>query len=313
MSKIMFSLLVHEEPLVILDQLVNLFKYNPNSMVVIHFNPKFSEKEGSLHYDDLIAMLSTWDNVYLNPERLPVGKDDIIQAHISNFMYVREVAFDYFYFIASNELFLKEGAEAFVSDYDYGCEKLKKPKWHYIENLQRDKYLQAILAAVGGKEYYYSQIEGTFYSKKIMTRVSEVIFQEYDYRRQEEKYPRDEVYFSTLAVNLFPNEKRYDGCLCKIKWQGKILFTSLKTVKRIVGGQTPYYSVKRVDRKINDYLRCYIRHYVLGYDRDFQDIYPYEFRNASLFKIHCLNFYYSVKYFIRDKISKVYRFVFRKK
>lgn len=313
MSKIMFSLLVHEEPIVILDQIVNLFKYNPNSSVVVHFNPNFNRGESVLTCEELLNIFSDFKNIYVNPNRLKVGKDDIIQAHLSNFRFVENVEFDYFYFIASNELFLKTGAEEFVSGYRYGCMAQKKPNWHFIENLRLDSGLQNIYSYLNKKEYYYSQIEGSFYNKDIMSKIVSIIEMSYDFHVQNQTYPRDEIYFSTIAVNLYGNENRYDGCLCKIKWQGKILFTSINAVKEVFNQKSSYFTVKRVDRKIDDYLRCYIRHYLLKYENDFEQYYHYDFKNPKIWRIKVKDFALWVKYFCRDKLAKVYRFIFRKK
>lgn len=313
MSKIMFSLLVHEEPLVVLDQITNIFKYNPNSYVVMHFNPIFKANDGQMTLDELMVILNKIPNVFINDNRISVCKDDIIQAHISNFYFVKDVDFDYFYFIASNELFLRSGAEAFVSNYEFGCETLKKEKWHYYDYMKSDAGLCNIFKNIGSDEYYYSQIEGSFYSKKIISTIMDIINKSFDYREKHDFYPRDEVYFSTIAGNLFHNTEHYNGCLCKIKWQGKILFTPIRTVKKIINKKSDYFSVKRVDRKIDDYLRNYIRHYVLKYDVDFQKYYQYEFKKKTLFKIYMLNYKYSIMYFFRDKIAKTYRFIFRKK
>ena len=179
MKKIMFSLLVHEQPLVILDQIINVKRNNPNSMIVIHINPKFKDDD-SFSLKDLLKIVLKFDYVFINDKRLNVGKDNIIQAHVSNFKYVKDVEFDYFYFIASNEVFLKKGAETFVENYDFGCEKVKYEKWFYINQMNNDIYLNNIFQTINSKEYYYSQIEGSFYSKEMIQKIMDIIEKNYN-------------------------------------------------------------------------------------------------------------------------------------
>ncbi len=309
----MFSILVHEEPDVILDQLENIFHFNNESMVVIHFNPTFNQGVSTLSFERLLLILEQYKNkVFVNPERLEVGFANIIQAHLSNYKYVKNVDFDYFYFISSNELFLKSGVSDFVGFYDYGCEKRKNPKWHYINELNRDDSLKKILSCINSNTYVYSQIEGTFYSKRIFDRICSIIEGNYNYKTDQKViYPREEVYFSTIAACLFKNDNCYENCLCKIRWQGKILFTSIRSVKKVLDKSSNYYSVKRVDRRFNNYLRSYIRDYLTNYG-DRLPKYSLNIKKRSLLLIYFLNLYYLLIYFIRDKIAKIYRFLIKK-
>lgn len=313
MTKIMFSLLVHEKPIVILDQVMNILKYNPTSSIVIHFNPAFVDDDNDMKLDALLRILYSFDNIYINTNRVRVCKDDIIQAHLSNFEFVKNQNFEYFYFIASNELFLKSGLANFIKDYDYGCECIKKDNWHYFDIMSKDPDLEKIKKLLNTNEYYYSQIEGSFYSKNIMSKIVSIINKCYDYKKDHYFYPRDEVYFSTIAINLFRDFNRFDGCLCRIKWQGKILFTSLKSINKIVNCKDYCFSVKRVDREINNYLRSYIRHNIAKTDVDFIKQYPYSFKKITLYKVYAFDLYYRFIYFFRDKIARLYRLLFNKK
>ncbi len=314
MYQIMFSLLVHEEPDVILDQIINLNHFNNNCALVLHLNPKFKFEQYDYTLEEFTEKINKFGNVFINNQRLEVGKDDIIQAHISNFQFVKKVDFTYFYFIASNELFIKEGLYKFISQFEYGCEDLLKEKWHYFDLMQKDPDLKKIIKESGNADYSYSQIEGSFYKKELFLTIEDIIARNYDYKKQVGKYPRDEVYFSTIANGLYKEQYHYSSCCCKIRWQGKILFTSLGSIKKILKNDSlHYFSVKRVDRRINDYLRSFVRKTIGQYSDETKKEVKQEVKEASQIKIKMLNLFYLVKYFFRNILANMYRFIFRKK
>lgn len=311
MTRVLFSLLIHEEPDVVLDQLNNILYFNPNSYVVIHINHKFTIGKSKISLEQMVQIIKKkYKRVYINPIRLNVSHCNIIQAHISNF-YSFPSDFDYFYFVASNELFLKYGAENFVSNYDYGCESKINDKWYYINNMKEDIGLIKIQSMIKSNQYYYSQIEGSFYSKKIMTHIVDIICRCYNCENdQNVVYPREEVYFSTIARNIYKTCRTFDSCLCKIRWQGKILFTSLSSIKKVLKSSC-LFSVKRVDRKLNDYLRSYIRDKKVKYVVS-DELKPYVVEQSYI-KICIKNMYFKTIYFFRNILAKTYRCVFKKR
>lgn len=308
MNTIVFSLLVHEEPEVIIDQLVNLFFYNPNSLVVIHINPVFKYSAAIPNYEMLVEKLRSFKGVIINPERLKVGLNDLIQAHISNYRAVQDIDFSYFYFIASNELFLRPGVDRFIQQFDFGCENKQNKDWAFIDIMHSDMDLHRIQKNNDILGYSYSQIEGSFYSKEIMGRMTSIIEKEYDYTRKEVIYPREEIYYPTIANGVFKNDHRYDGCCCKIRWEAGVLFTSLRAVNEIAKQKEDnnFYSVKRVDRQLNNYLRSYIRNHVGKYNNQVKSMCDIEISECPMWKIHFLNGYYLFIYFCRRRIALLY-------
>lgn len=259
MAKIAFSLLVHEKPLVILDQVINILSFNPNSIIVLHFNPRFNEND-ELPLDSLLSTLKKDNRVYINPHPVQVSIDNIIQGHLSNYNFVKKEKFDYFYLIASNELFVCSGAEAFVQKYDYGCFHNKNKNWVYFDKMSSDESLRKIIGKDPKDGYYLSQVEGSFYSKEIFGAMVETIENNFGYKNQTQVYPREEMYFSSITGNFYNEQKRYDGCLCFINWK-RGLFVSIKDIKRTIKSENAF-SVKRVERQSNNYLREYIRRLV---------------------------------------------------
>lgn len=313
--KILFSLLIHEEPDVVLETILNILKYNPGSGIVLHINPHFSQGRSSLTLEDLLGLLPSIDaGIYVNPQRLEVGFANLIQAHDSNCSFAHSIDYDYFCFVSSNEMFLRAGLSEEIGEHSFGCQYLNPKKWHYLDNAEKDPALTAIRQRLGGAELVYSQVEGSFYRKEIIEKLFEEIDKDFDWHHDVDLYPREEIYFSTVAKALYPNADRYDGCSCKIRWQGKILFVPIRTADAVKAGKVAgAYSVKRVDRRLDDYLRCYIRHYLLQDDQDLQAFLKKPLPVVPMRAIKKADRKYRFIYFWRDKIAKTYRFVLRKR
>ena len=296
MFRIAFSLLVHEKPLVILDQIVNILTFNPNSIVVLHFNPNFRNND-CLNHKELIALLENEDRVIVNPHPVNVSIDNIIQGHLSNYHCVENLEFDYFYLIASNELFVCHGAEDFVEKFDYGCFHNKNNDWVYFEKMSSDESLANILCQSSNQGYYLSQVEGSFYSKAIFSSMVGLIEKNFDYKNQKVVYPREEIYFSSITGKMYQNLKRYNGCLCFINWK-RGLFVSIKDVKKVIGSDS-LFSVKRVDRQIDNYLREYIRR-LIDFNSDSTSLKKWKAiipsNHLNLFQIYFIDCFWNVAY-----------------
>lgn len=299
MASIVFSLLVHERPLVVLDQIKNILSFNPNSTIVIHFNPRFSDND-SLTKEELINILQKEKRVVINPHPVEVSIDNLIQGHLSNYHCVEDMNFNYFYLIASNELFICSGAEKFVEEYDYGCEKLKNKKWFYYKKMMADESMKLLLGDSFEDSCFTSQVEGSFYSKEIFAHLVASIEKVFDYKNQSQIYPREESMLSTIACNDYPTAKRYDGCLCYINWK-RGLFISIKKIKKAIASKS-YFSIKRVDRKADNYLREYIRDFLCKNNDVLKDA-TLPKRRHSLLSIHVTDLYWTFHFFVRSFFS----------
>ena len=212
-------------------------------------------------------------------------------------------------------MFLRPGAYDAIKGYDIGNNSKSCTNWHYFKDARNDVCLNMMATKAGANEddIVYSQIEGSFYKKSIISSIFEIIEKEYDFEKENPVYPREETYIPTLARAMYKDASNYSKCLCKVKWQGKILFVSVKTVRMVSEGRLDYFSVKRVDRQPNNYLRSYIRHWLLKMDEKNTYLEGYSFKESSLLKIYFLNTYYSFVYSLRNISANLYRRVFRKK
>ena len=269
---LMFSIPVHEKPEVIIDQIINFQYYNPDCGIVLHISDKFDFSKESMSRDRFKRIINELGNVFINPETVRTGRSDIIQAHISNFRYADKVAdFEKFCLCASNELFVKEGLADHVKPYDCGLERIRLAKYgdtdfskeyYYTFRTVGDTALKGILDENHAEDIYFSHVEGVFFNRSLFSKMIDVIEKHYDYKSVEIKYPREEVYFASYIWNLRDIDGLKvlnEGTFTYVPWDrvGYMIWT--EDVKKLQNQYSNKFSVKRVDRILNTYMRKYIR------------------------------------------------------
>lgn len=272
---IIFSIPIHEKLEVVLDQVYNFKCFNPKSAIVFHISKGFNYQDSHITKSRFEEEIKQIGDVYINPESVRTGFADIIQAHISNFKYISSILdFDYFSLCASNELFVKRGLYEHINIYDCGLEKKSIEncifKQSIIEDTDLAKYTKGDYSKI-----FFSHVEGTFYNKTIFSTIISKITDFYDYNCMQSAYPREEVYFSTIlwSDEEFRKDVRVleDALFTYVPWNrknGKI-DVRIREIKKILKKDSPFYSVKRVRRSLNDYVRSYVR-----YISEINNIYP---------------------------------------
>ena len=271
---IIFSIPIHEKFEVVIDQIVNFFYFNPNCAIVYHISQGFNYKGSSLTKECFLDIVKSIGNVYINPESVRTGRDDIIQAHLSNFKYVEDnFDFGHFCLCASNELFFKHGLFKYIEPFDCGLECLdvlssENREWVAGLKAQQDLELKEYLKKKGGCGIFGSHVEGSYYRKELFSEVIKEIESFYDYHFMTFPYPRDEIYFSSVIYAMKESGKKLkikeDGLFSWSRWHSLM---DLKVWSWDVGRlqkKGNVYSLKRVERDINANLRMYMRKY-LGY------------------------------------------------
>lgn len=280
---IIFSIPIHEKLEVVIDQIVNFFYFNPNSAIVYHISQGFNYSGSGLTKERFLSIIKQIGNVYINPMSVRTGRDDIIQAHLSNFKFANDnLDFGYFCLCASNELFLKNGLSKYIEPFDCGLEFLnvlssENREWVAGLKAQKDPDLKNYLMKNGGVGIWGSHVEGSFYKKELFVDIVNEIESFYDYQLMPFAYPRDEIYFSTVVSAM-----KEAGRVLRIKenglfsWSRWHSFMDLKVwacdVKRLQN-KAEVYSLKRVDRDINANLRMYMRKH-LGYADELRKYVP---------------------------------------
>ncbi|WP_026654814.1 hypothetical protein [Butyrivibrio sp. AE3003] len=204
------SIPVHEKQDVVINQIQNIKKYVPNSVVVIHLDDNFKECDKLIKYADSEGYL------FINPHRLSCEWGNIIDAHISNFIYLRDcVEFDYIMFHASNDMYILPGVEDYVKNYDAGFHIhpiYKVSRWWPSAYALEDPVLKEILKLIGAEYPVATQIESSFYKKELFSKIVSIIEKARKHvvqndQKYKKKYTREEVYFSTIAYKLLSNSK----------------------------------------------------------------------------------------------------------
>lgn len=309
--KIMFSIPVHERPEVVLDQIINYRRFNNDFGIILHFSNNFNWEGAILTEERFFSILENYDNVYINPVRLNTGIYNIIQAHTCNFQYIESrVEFQYFALSSSNELFIKDGLEDYVSQYDIGIQFIDISTikdWPQMEHALKDRDLNNILSHIKGTKIYGSQLEGTFFKKEIFEKIVDIINKYFDYSEVTDLYAREEIYFPTIAKYVFYDLKITNSPFTYMKWSKQFYGTLiglytwnvnniLKTKKNNI------FCIKRVDRQFHNYLRTYIRDYIGGYTNEIERFIK-GYRKKTIIFIKSTQ----IIYMIKNNIIEFYR------
>ena len=273
MYDIVFSIPIHHRFEVVVDQILNFRHFNPNCAIVFHLSQGFDYKGSKLTKDEFITIAGKIGGVFINPESVRTGFADIIQAHLSNFDYVaKEADFKYYAICASNEMCFKHELVDYVSSYDMGVMEtpVNLSKWPHREGLKKDDALKSYLKAKGKTTPYFTYPEGQYFKKEIFAQMLTEIRSFYDYRKMEVAYPREEIYFPTVAQLL---KKQHGYKVGKPFTYSAYHYTHLWDVTRIelenlISGRNAFYSIKRVDRVLNDNIRAYMRERYGYYDKE---------------------------------------------
>lgn len=298
---IIFSIPINEKFEVVVDQILNFKTLNNNCGIIIHISQGFNYEQSELNLDCFLEIVNKIDNVYINDKKLRTGKYDIIQAHLSNFEYVKNIIdFDYFCMCASNELFFKEGLYDYIKKYDAGVgyNNIKfNPKWIPGKYAKNDDSLKKIMKILDVKNNNIigSQIEGSFYKKKIFEKICLLINENYDFNNMKVAYAREEVYFSTIVWNLSLLEKKLkikeNGMVTYCPWNRKYTMNvKINEIDNLLLNENNFFSVKRVPRIQNDCVRQYLR-----------QMYNYAFMENRLLST---NYVYEKKIFLKMKEIK---------
>lgn len=267
MLNIVFSIPIHEKLEVVLDQICNIQFFNPNCGIVFHLSKGFDYKNSLVSKSDFLEQIKKTSNVFVNPESVRTGFADIIQAHLSNFYYASKVCdFKYFAVCASNELFVRSGLYQYVCQYDCGYDidiLSNESKWYFGKVFQ-DTDLMKYMKLNGYEKIVLTHIEGVFFKKEIMLEIVNTICGFYNYKKMTVVYPREEIYFSTVAYNLCNAVKIGEIFTYSAYHQQRLLDVTRREISKVINSEGHLFSVKRVARNLNDYTRTYLRS-IFGY------------------------------------------------
>jgi hypothetical protein len=273
LPRILVSLPVHEQPAVVRDQIANIQKYNPGATVVLHISREFIKRRW--------LPLGIWqsERVLINPVRQSTAKFGLLPIHLSNYQYAKSHgSFDRFVIHASNDMYVKSGAGAFMAKFDANVRPVPvnlEGSWVHLPRLRQHQYLSALAAHLGNSPVCASTPEGTAYSSEFMEEALRLLIDRFPYEASPDPYPDEETVLPTIAHALGVSrglpflaseltlgrpvteaEVRQvrEGALVVPQ---KTFFDSTETYE--VYDPANIFAVKRVARQMNDPLRTFIR------------------------------------------------------
>lgn len=291
---ILISLLVHEKPEVILDQIANFKKYAPEAGIVIHPARQFAESS------NILEELGGIDGVWVNPQPFYTGFGLVLKCHVSNFQFAQEVGipFTHYCLHASNDMFVRPGMEDYVRQHDFGffqhdlaSDSDLFSQW--IPDFHQDRAYRKIMREIGSAPTHFaSQVEGTFYPKEAFDRFARLV-RRHAWRESlwlpgyvhgtslplvhmvnklgrtrgrrkymgKYSYPREEFYQANFFPAICPSPA---PPYCFMNWEAELKVTT-QDIADIRNGLIPLegydalFAVKRVARDLDDPLRKMIQ------------------------------------------------------
>ncbi|ENO1850499.1 hypothetical protein ACA874_004129 [Vibrio vulnificus] len=289
---ILISLAVHENVDVVVNQIENINKYIPDSQVILHISRDFYRSHGN----EIINVLKIFENVHINEISLNTGYLDgsVLMSHLSNLKQAIKLNLNYSYIllVGSNEMYVRHGVSDYIELYDCSLGWSREENVQYDDGFGRafnDPILRKLLKNNGIKLIKRAP-EGTFYSrelfessplykllssnkyhfiisfyniktlsllrKKIITPLARVlhklkVFNPFSFL----SYATEEFYIPSLMLS---EGKRSVLPVCYMDWEHDLV-VDIQTIKSVNAGCIKgKFSVKRVERNINDPVRKYI-------------------------------------------------------
>ena len=273
MTKIIFSLTAHED----IDSLHDLIS---------------NIKKCFIHYDFLILLSLTeslhkkFNNIYKfvievtsRPDELPVwGNINLFHQHMlnMNFIIKNNIQYDYFWFVASNEMFIKIvppdfvvnnslkiiskkdkiNTEEYESYYTDLMTKNHSNEWVWIDKCKKDKHFVDYLYKNNFKLYWHNH-EGMVIPSELMIEIVEEYTKNDIWKKSMFKfYVMEEIFIATYITNKY-NVHHFPKSFCFIFIYTLGKQANYDQIKEKLVDQ--HLSIKPVTRTFDDPLRVYIR------------------------------------------------------
>jgi len=269
MRKIIFSVTAHESVECLHDLIINL-------------------KKAFVHYDICVLLSLTqglnnvFDNQYpfvkiitVREDSLPMwGNINLFQQHILNIEYLitNNVDYDFFWFVASNEMFFKIVPENYMDQ--YGLKILdRKPKmsdqeyeayynkfmtdhhrWMWIKCLQNDEHMMNYLHT---NKFVVHNLghEGMVLPPHLISEIYTNYKNNELYERSTYKgYVMEEIFIPTYILNTYHVENLELNCFRYVDTIGYADFNTVMT-----NLHARHLSIKPVNRNYNDVMRISVR------------------------------------------------------
>ncbi|MGE0609828.1 MAG: hypothetical protein AB7O62_22245 [Pirellulales bacterium] len=201
---IYFSIPVHENIPVIINQMQNLAAYAPQVRVVLHRSAQaaFSHHELASRLDEAGLRHCT-----VNPHSVPTAWSGIIEAHLANIRCIRQRGdATLITFHSSNDMLVRGGVADFMQAHRNCLHQwpvFAESYWWPGPAALQDTALAACLRHLGTGRLVGSQIEGSVYQAEVLYEIADLAQDDrFSPSQPGPRYPREEIWFSTLATAL---------------------------------------------------------------------------------------------------------------
>jgi len=260
MKKIAISMPVHQAPLCIENQLQNIQKFVPNSVVVLHVSgSSHGLKEQVMHfahkYTGFLFINPTSYNTYDPNEAAQVT--GLSTVHASNIRYLASVLqFDTVAFETSNDFFVRKGIEHTFNAFDCGAGVQKTPVEDFRQRFPGTiEYLSKVI------DFKYAEKaaqEGMWFPKEVAIFVADKIL-ELMAIHGIQQMAAEEATLANFAFNGFPGLYESNAGTHYVYHNAAEAACDRGMIHSVRNGDLPHvYSVKRIPRGMHDHTRQFV-------------------------------------------------------
>ena len=293
-SKLLFSIPVHENQEIINNQIENILNFNLNCKIILHVNKSFKKFDyNQTKYDNVFINTNNYNYIY--------GKG-LLFIHISNFLEVikKDIDFDYFIIISSNEMFIRNGLISYIEKVKNGVQIIKYDiniSWHnFHKNIDKNVDIIKLLKDLNLDTFYGGQTEGQFYTKSNFQKISDIYLKYFGYK-EINTFETEEILPQTIFKSF---NIEYGLPFTLQNYSNNIIFTE-EFIENIINNKiiieykpiknnlsSPHikkncesiYSIKRIDRNFNN-IRNYLSKKGFILNKDFYQFNIYYYSNNS--------------------------------
>ena len=203
MTKILFSIPVHEKPEIVRDQIENINYFCPGATIAIHVSAGATAKDAFRRVCDL-------DNVIVNPSSYEtIWCQGLMHAHVGNFLYALECgrSFEKVVLLSSNELLVKPGLAQYVSQYSLGSQTEMydtATDWgSFRSDVLSAHSMRKFLTRLELPVYFGGQAEGQFYDTPVFAHMARLFIDHFPMAPC--GFPSEEIIPPTVAAHYARN------------------------------------------------------------------------------------------------------------
>jgi len=270
---ILFSIPVHESNQTVINTIENARKYNPDCIFVLHVSKSFADFN-----------IGNIDGVLINPIQFDTKHaHSQVSTHITNFIHACncKINFTHFCILHTSEMYIKNGLNEYIKNLDYSLwftpeTQFYEWNWPPLYNAYNSRVFKNLFDGQNYNNYLGNLIEGSFFSKELFLEITNWTIKNYDIiNGMNVSYSLEEVYFPTLSYHLgkgcdfghpvccFHHKTHYVDNITDVDDLRKNKMVTFWQPNNFRYLRIPFpgnnlYSIKRINRDLNDPIRSYI-------------------------------------------------------